>query len=223
VAALEQSSAPPTDRTLSPLVVSELGLFPLGLVLLPGERMPLHIFEPRYRELIGECLAEERPFGIVLADDSGLREIGTEASVIEVLERFDDGRLNVVIEGRERFRVVEMTSGRSFQTGEVEGVADQDVDVDEQDAERAMELFRELRELVGSDVEEPESGDPVLSFALASRVDFGLDPKQRLLELTSETERLTIVIELLEGALTAVREEQARRELASRNGKLRPT
>jgi ATP-dependent Lon protease len=203
--------------------VTELGLFPLGLVLLPGERMPLHIFEPRYRELIGECLAEERPFGIVLADDSGLREVGTEASVIEVLERFDDGRLNVVIEGRERFRVVEITSGRSFQTGEVEGVADQDVDVDEQDAERAMELFRELRELVGSDVEEPESGDPALSFALASRVDFGLDPKQRLLELTSETERLTIVIELLEGALAAVREEQARRELASRNGKLRPS
>jgi Lon protease-like protein len=190
-------------------------------VLLPGERMPLHIFEPRYKELIGECLAEERPFGIVLADDSGLREVGTEASVIEVLERFDDGRLNVVIEGRERFRVVEMTSGRSFQTGEVEGVADEQVDVDEQDAERAMELFRELRELVGSDVEEPEISDPALSFALASRVDFGLDPKQRLLELTSETERLTIVIELLEGALAAVRDEQARRELASRNGKLR--
>jgi Lon protease-like protein len=201
--------------------VSELGLFPLGLVLLPGERMPLHIFEPRYKELIGECLAEKRPFGIVLADDSGLREVGTEASVIEVLERFDDGRLNVVIEGRERFRVVEMTTGRSFQTGEVEGVADEHVDVDEQDAERALELFRELRELVGSDVEEPEIADPALSFALASRVDFGLDPKQRLLELTSETERLTIVIELLEGALAAVREEQARRELASRNGKLR--
>ena len=201
--------------------MSELGLFPLALVLLPGERMPLHIFEPRYKELIGECLAEERPFGIVLADDSGLREVGTEASVIEVLERFDDGRLNVVIEGRERFRVVEMTSGRSFQTGEVEGVADEHVDVDEQDAERAMELFRELRELVGSDVEEPEIDDPALSFALASRVDFGLDPKQRLLELTSETERLMIVIELLEGALAAVREEQARRELASRNGKLR--
>ena len=201
--------------------MSELGLFPLGLVLLPGERMPLHIFEPRYKELIGECLAEERPFGIVLADDSGLREVGTEASVIEVLERFDDGRLNVVIEGRERFRVVEMTTGRSFQTGEVEGVADEHDDVDEQDAERAVELFRELRELVGSDVEEPEIGDPALSFALASRVDFGLDPKQRLLELTSETERLTIVIELLEGALAAVREEQARRELASRNGKLR--
>jgi hypothetical protein len=117
---------------------------------------------------------------------------------------------------------VELTSGRSFQTGEVEGVEDEEVAIDDEAAERAMGLFRELRELVGSDVEEPESGEPALSFALASRVDFGLDPKQRLLELTSEMERLTLVTELLEGALTAVREEQARRELASRNGKLRP-
>jgi Lon protease-like protein len=202
--------------------VTELGLFPLGLVLLPGERMPLHIFEPRYKELIGECLAEQRPFGIVLADDSGLHEVGTEASVIEVLERFDDGRLNIVVEGGDRFRVVELTSGRAFQTGEVEEVADEDVAFDQGDAERALGLFQELRELVGSDVEEPEQGEPALSYALASRVDFGLNPKQRLLELTSEAERLTLVIELLEGALTAVREEQARRELASRNGKLRP-
>jgi Lon protease-like protein len=185
--------------------------------------MPLHIFEPRYKELIGECLAEERPFGIVLADDSGLHDVGTEASVIEVLERFADGRLNIVVEGGDRFRVVELTSGRSFQTGEVEEVADEDITFEEADAERALGLFRELRELVGSDVEEPEASDPVLSFALAARVDFGLDPKQRLLELTSEANRLTLVIELLEGALAAVQEEQARRELASRNGKLRPS
>jgi Lon protease-like protein len=202
--------------------VTELGLFPLGLVLLPGERMPLHIFEPRYKELIGECMAEERPFGIVLSDDSGLHDVGTEASVIEVLERFDDGRLNIVVEGGERFRVVELTSGRSFQTGEVEEVADDEVGFDQEDADRALGLFQELRELVGSDVDEPEQGEPALSYALASRVDFGLDPKQRLLELTSEAERLTLVIQLLESALTAVREEQARRELASRNGKLRP-
>ena len=203
-------------------MTGELGLFPLGLVLLPGERMPLHIFEPRYKELIGECLAEERPFGIVLADDSGVHEVGTEASVVEVLERFEDGRLNIVVEGGNRFRVVEVTSGRAFDTGEVEGVDDDEVAVEAADAERALGLFRELREVVGSDVEEPEEGEPLLSFAIAARVDFGLDPKQKLLELRSEAERLALVIELLEGALSAVRDEQARREIASRNGKLRP-
>jgi Lon protease-like protein len=200
----------------------ELGLFPLGLVLLPGERMPLHIFEPRYKELIGECLEEEQPFGIVLSDDSGMRQVGTSASVIEVLERFEDGRLNIVVEGGSRFRVLELTKGRAFHTGRIEQIEDENAAPDEADVDRAMTHFRELRELVGSDVEQPDAGEPALSFALAARVDFGLEPKQRLLELTSEGERLTLVIELLEGALTAVREDRARRELAARDGKLRP-
>ena len=77
----------------------EIGLFPLGLVLLPTEQVPLHIFEPRYRELIGECLEEEEPFGLVYADDDGLRRIGTLATVVEVTDRFEDGRLNIVVEG----------------------------------------------------------------------------------------------------------------------------
>src|SRR5215470_2935880 len=106
-------------------VVDEIGLFPLGMVLLPTEQVPLHIFEPRYRELIGECLEEEREFGLVLADDDGIRDIGTRAAVTEVLERFDDGRLNVVVEGRERFRISELTGGRSFQTAEVEPIEDE--------------------------------------------------------------------------------------------------
>ena len=99
--------------------MDEIGLFPLGIVLLPTEQVPLHIFEERYKELIGECLDEEREFGLVFADDDGLREVGTRAAVTDVLERFEDGRLNVVVEGRERFRLVELTTGRAFQTGEV--------------------------------------------------------------------------------------------------------
>ena len=90
--------------------MDEIGLFPLGLVLLPTEQVPLHIFEPRYRELIAECLDAGEPFGLVFADDDGLRRIGTLASVVEVTDRFDDGRLNVVVEGGERFRIVAVTS-----------------------------------------------------------------------------------------------------------------
>jgi ATP-dependent Lon protease len=82
--------------------MDEIGLFPLGIVLLPGEQVPLHIFEPRYRELIGECLERGVPFGLVFADESGMRGVGTEAAVVEVSHRFDDGRLNIVVEGRER-------------------------------------------------------------------------------------------------------------------------
>ena len=96
----------------------ELGLFPLPIVLLPTERVPLHIFEPRYRELIGECLETDREFGLLLTTDDGtVHQIGTRASVEEVLEELDDGRLNIIVEGRTRFRLLELTTGRSFTTG----------------------------------------------------------------------------------------------------------
>ena len=85
--------------------MAEIGLFPLGIVLLPTERVPLHIFEPRYQELIGECLDADEEFGLVYADEDGVREIGTRARVTEVLERFDDGRLTILVEGGLRFRV----------------------------------------------------------------------------------------------------------------------
>src|SRR5262245_20992248 len=121
--------------------MAEIGLFPLELVLLPTERVALHIFEPRYRELISECLRDRSEFGLVLQLGRGMAETGTRAAVAKVLQVLDDGRMNIIVEGRERFRVVEVTSGRSFITAEVEPVAD---DEDEPDAEtvgRALELF----------------------------------------------------------------------------------
>jgi Uncharacterized protein, similar to the N-terminal domain of Lon protease len=89
--------------------MEELGLFPLGIVLLPSEHVPLHIFEPRYRELIAECLEQQQEFGLIYADDDGVREVEPARSVIEVLEEFEDGRLNIVVEGGERFRVEQLT------------------------------------------------------------------------------------------------------------------
>ena len=88
----------------------EIGLFPLELVLLPSERVPLHIFEDRYKELIGECLAEGSEFGLILETDGGLREIGTSTAVLEVIHTFDDGRMNVLVEGHDRFRVARFVS-----------------------------------------------------------------------------------------------------------------
>src|SRR2546429_824049 len=103
----------------------ELGLFPLGIVLLPTERTPLHIFEPRYLELVGECLDQEGEFGLLFGDSDGVREVGTRAAVADVVERLPDGRLNIVVEGRERFRVVLLTRRRSFMTAEVESLEDE--------------------------------------------------------------------------------------------------
>ena len=197
--------------------LSELGLFPLGIVLLPGQRIPLHIFEQRYRELIGECLAEQREFGLILADDAGLRSVGTKAKVAEVLERFEDGRLDIVVEGGERFRLLELTEGRSFHTARVDPFEEEAESPSDDGTKRAMRLFHELKNLVGSDVDEPEA-DTLLSFALAARVDFGPEAKQELLEISSERRRLALVIRLLDRALTGIRLERERREIASRNG-----
>ncbi len=94
--------------------MTELGLFPLPLVLLPSEHVPLHIFEERYKDLIGECLEDDSEFGLVFADEVGIREIGTRAAVLEVLTRFEDGRMNIVIEGRDRFRLHDLTDGEKL-------------------------------------------------------------------------------------------------------------
>ena len=202
--------------------MSEIGLFPLELVLLPTERVPLHIFEPRYKELIGECLADDSEFGLVLEDEEGRRDVGTLAGVIEVLQVFDDGRMNVVVEGRERFRLVELTDGREFLTGEVVPVQDELDPPDPEDVERALDVFRRLVEVAEADVDEPETVSEALSFELAARVDFGQELKQELLELRSERARLRKLAELLERAVEAIALEREVRERASGNGKVSP-
>lgn len=202
--------------------MAELGLFPLGIVLLPTEQIPLHIFEDRYQELIAECLADEREFGLVFADEDGLRDLGTRAAVTEVLERFDDGRLNIVVEGRERFRLLELTGGRSFQTGVVEPVEDEVDPADPADAEKALELFGRLVELTGAEVEPPAPGSEQLSFELAGRFEFAAELKQRLLGLTSERERVHMLAVVLEGAAQAVESEREIAVRAASNGKVEP-
>jgi Lon protease-like protein len=200
--------------------VTEIGLFPLELVLMPTERVPLHIFEPRYKELIGECLRSGEEFGLVLEDESGRREIGTRAAVVEVLQVFDDGRMNVIVEGHDRFRLRELTSGQVYLTGHVEPVDDDEAEAAEAEIEQALALFRQLVEAASSDVDEPDDSSGPLSFQIAARVDFGSEPKQELLELRSEPERLRHLCPLLEGAIEAVHREREVRERAATNGRV---
>jgi Lon protease-like protein len=156
----------------------------------------------------------------VLSDDRGLREVGTHAAVLEVLERYDDGRLDILIEGRERFRIAELRSGRAFHVGLVTDVVDDDDPASPADQERALELFRELRELIDDEVEDPDE-EAELSFALGARVDFGPEAKQELIESRSERIRLARVSELLEIALGNARILAERADIASRNGHLK--
>ncbi len=202
--------------------MAEIGLFPLGLVLFPTERIPLHIFEPRYRELINECVAEHREFGIVLAGDDGLHEIGTRARVHRVLQVLDDGRMNIIVEGGDRFRIAEHTEGRSYRTAEIEPLEDEDDPPAGEDVEHVLELYRELLRLTGSPAEEPSLDVADFSFDLGARIDFGDELKQELLEMLSPRERVERMVELLEAAVEGVRAEQAVRSRAEGNGKVAP-
>jgi Lon protease-like protein len=203
--------------------VPELGLFPLPIVLVPTERIPLHIFEPRYKELIDECIELGQEFGLVLATgDGAVHEIGTRARVAQVVELLDDGTMNIVVEGGERFRLLDLTSGRAFTTGIVEPVQDDDEPPLGADVERALEVFSELAEVSESEVDVPDPLSPLFDFELAARVDFAVEPKQELLSMTSPRARMTALIGLLEVALEAVRLELTLRERAGRNGKVAP-
>lgn len=203
--------------------MSELGLFPLPIVLVPTERIPLHIFEPRYRELIDECIEDGEEFGFVLAiGDGAVHEVGTRARVAQVIAVLDDGSMNIIVEGGVRFRLLELTSGRSFTTGIVEPVLDDDESATSADLDRALEIFSELAEASDSDVDFPDPMSPLIDFELAARVDFAVDAKQELLAMTSPRTRMAALVGLLESALEAIQLELTLRERASRNGKVAP-
>ena len=201
---------------------AELGLFPLNLVLLPGEQAPLHVFEPRYKELIGECLDEGVEFGLVLADDDGMREVGTRAGVVEVLDRFPDGRLNVVVEGRDRFRLLDVTEGPSFTTAQVTELEDEDEAPSEEEVEECLAAYHRVVSAAEADLEDLDLAAASIAFQIAARVDFGTEIQQGLLELRSERERVIRLAPMLNRAADAVEREREIRERASGNGRVEP-
>src|SRR5262249_53074390 len=166
--------------------VTEIGLFPLDLVLVPAERVPLDIFEERYKELIGECIERGEEFGIVLVKESGdVHQVGTRAAVAEVLDVLPDGRMHIVVEGGDRFRLLEVDHERAYDTGTVEELVDQDDPAEPADLERAYETFKRLQETVGAPGEPPDPGAPQFDFQRVARAQFSTATKQELLELTS--------------------------------------
>jgi Lon protease-like protein len=203
--------------------MSVIGLFPLELVLVPTERVPLHVFEPRYKELVGECLEREEEFGIVLAKPSGdVYHVGTRAAIVEVLQVLPDGRMHIVVEGGDRFRLLEIDHERAFDTGTVEEVVDKDDPPDPADLERAYETFKRLQETVGAPGEPPDPSSPLFEFQVAARVEFSDASKQELIELTSPRERVARLAELLERALEALVIDRELRQRAAGNGKVTP-
>ena len=199
----------------------ELPIFELPVVLLPGELLPLHIFEERYKRMIAHCLEDGEPFGIVFNDsETGARRVGCEARVTEVTERFDDGRLNVVVAGERPFRVLDRFEAPGFPAGEVEPIESAAAPDAGEKAARAREVFAELVERVGGERPETTELEALDSYGLAAKVELPPDTKQHLLELRSESERMGVLAAALDALLEALSRSRDVAERAKLNGKV---
>jgi Lon protease-like protein len=196
-------------------------LFPLGIVALPGEMVPLHIFEERYKTMMNECLAEEKEFGIVWLADDGLRENGCACAIDRVLERTDDGRMNLLTRGTRPFRVIERQSHLAYPAGVIEFLEDRDEPLDPELQVKAHEAYADLVKRATDN--EPDSGEleEMDAYAMAATVDFGPDAKQGLLDLRSENARLRLVTRLFHAAVERLELIDRAQERARSNGKVR--
>jgi Lon protease-like protein len=213
---------------MSAQVSRDFPLFPLGIVALPSESVPLHVFEDRYRRMIEHCLAAEdgapeREFGIVWLSEEELKPVGCACEVEQVLERLPDGRLNILARGTRPFRLIERQDDLPYPAGVVEFLAEQDEDPDSDAASTARELYQELVE----QATDQRLGDADLhamdAYEMAATVEFGSDAKQELLELRSENARLRLLALLLRAAIKRLELLDRAETRARSNGKVRFT
>ncbi len=208
------------------LVARGFPLFPLGIVALPTESVPLHIFEQRYRTMMERCLgaepgSPEREFGIVWLSNDELKPIGCACEIASVLERMDDGRLNILARGTRPFRLLERQDDLPYPAGVVEFLGEHEEQPDAQALETARELYRELvmqatdREMAASEL------DAMDSYRMAATVEFGVEAKQELLELRSENARLRLLAQLIRAAIERLELLEHAQLQARSNGKVR--
>jgi Lon protease-like protein len=197
--------------------VGLLPLFPLEIVVFPGAPLPLHIFEPRYKEMIGECLAQDRPFGMVRAKENALSAIGCSATIATVIRKYDDGRLDIAAEGAQRFEIIQVNQERSFLQAEVAFFEDEPSTVSKNATDAVIKLHEQLFAVLGQTVEVERDAD-FLSFHLAQDLPVDLDFKQTLLEMKSEAERIETLTEYYRATIPKIETSLRVRQRASGNG-----
>ena len=193
-------------------------LFPLGLVLLPQELVPLHIFEERYKVMIAECLERDGEFGIVWLSDDGLRDIGCTARIERVIEQFDDGRMNILVEGDQPFRLLRRIEDLPFPAGDIELLEDFDPSTDPELAERARARYADLVEKATEEKPDVDEIEQLDAYGMAATVEHPPEAKQALLELRAENDRLRMVDEMFRTAIKRVAYAEEAAERAQTNG-----
>jgi Lon protease-like protein len=200
--------------------VRDFPLFPLGLVALPSELIPLHIFEERYKEMVAHCLEHESEFGIVWRADDGLRPVGCACEIAEVLERMPDGRVNLIARGTRPFALRERQETLPYPAGVVEFLDDRAEERDPKAAAAAHDAYANLlREATDREPDDEEIAG-MTAYEMAATVEFGLDAKQGLLDLRSEAARLRLVARLFRGALRRLDFVERAQARARTNGKV---
>ena len=202
-------------------------LFPLGVVLLPAMILPLHIFEERYKIMIGECLEENREFGIVYSDQKEIRGKGCTAQIVQVLKRYDDGRMDILTRGVKRFFIEEIIDEKPYLQAKV---AYFDDGVEEKSEELAVlvkdgiKLLQELDSLIGkkTDYKAVSKLEPkVISFLLAYNDEFTPAEKQEFLAMTSTRQRLIESMGALRKMIERYKRELIIKKIVGGNGNLR--
>jgi Lon protease-like protein len=198
--------------------VSLLPIFPLELVLFPGAPLPLHIFEPRYREMITECMQQKKPFGLVRAKENAVAEVGCSAMVLTITKQYEDGRMDVETRGKQRFAIVELNHDRPFLQAEVNWFDDDEPALPTaEETETAIELHEQFLEVLGQAAEVDRQNLPI-SFELARELPVDLDFKQTILEMKSEAERIETLVDYYRAAIPKLEKNLRAREKASSNG-----
>jgi Lon protease-like protein len=196
-------------------------LFPLGIVALPSESVPLHIFEDRYRVMIEECLEREREFGIMWMSNDELKPIGCACTIDEVLERTEDGRMDILVRGTRPFRLVERQDDLPYPAGLVEFLGEHDEQADDEAVRTTRELYAELVEQATDRTLSPEELEALDAYRMAATVEFGVDAKQELLELRSENARMHLLTMLFRAAIKRMELVERAQVRARSNGKVR--
>ena len=200
---------------------AQFPLFPLALVALPGEELQLHIFEQRYRTMINVCIDEQREFGILWLAADELKQVGCACEVDRVLERMEDGRFNILARATRPFRLLERDDALAYPAATIEFVLDGDEDRDESAAQSAHASYAALVNAATDEDPDPDELAAMSAYAMAATVEFGLEAKQRLLELRSENARLRLLTRLLRAAIRRLDFVDRAQARARSNGKVR--
>ena len=197
----------------------KIPLFPLDVVLFPGVPLPLHIFEPRYREMIAECIAGNTAFGVVRAQRDGLAVVGCTAQVIRVMQSYPDGRSDILAQGVERFEIVQLDNSRSFLQAEVDLLPDTAQPATRAAREECVAFHFEALHLMGSSHASMHLNlDAPVAYLLAAVMPADLNFQQALLAMRSDAERTETLSSYYRDILPKLRSVARTSERASRNG-----